>query len=516
MDVSCENSQNPDDLIRIPLSTDDPLYDLTINGSQFMEIQGTLKDATFGEQELQDADMNRPQAFNNYHTAWWDANQIYGVNQSINNLIRDASDSAKIKLDFDSQHNEWRLPTNSFGEIAGFTDNWWLGLSLLHTIFALEHNHIIDELRQFYGDDTYSNDELYHFGRLIISGLIAKIHTIEWTTAILNNDVDLIAQRTNWYGFEYAWFQTLFGGVTVDTNEYSFVQQLQSLIKANPVKGGTKNLYGANYQFTEAFVAVYRLHSLMPDEIELHCILDKDCTTSHGKYEFNLAELLDEQTVEINKNFYQNDLFYTFGTNNPMSLFLNSYSSIFTDLGDQHIDLATIDLLRQRERGVPRYNNFREAMGMTKIDDYSQLSDDTDLIKRVSIHYPDIDDLDLLIGVLLENEGGKRVPDGWIFGETQFAVFLESASRRLSADRFFTDAYTSEYYTEFGINYIELNTFKDILVRHYPNLTQYIPNNPFFTWLIDDDTDNDQGVNTSNQLKMPFFAAVIIFFFHLI
>lgn len=29
---------------------------------------------------------------------------------------------------------------------TGFNSNWWLGLELLHTLFALEHNYICDML----------------------------------------------------------------------------------------------------------------------------------------------------------------------------------------------------------------------------------------------------------------------------------------------------------------------------------------------------------------------------------
>ena len=33
-------------------------------------------------------------------------------------------------------------------EITGFTENGWVGLSLLHGLFALEHNAICDALRK--------------------------------------------------------------------------------------------------------------------------------------------------------------------------------------------------------------------------------------------------------------------------------------------------------------------------------------------------------------------------------
>ena len=91
----------------------------------------------------------------------------------------------------------------------------------------------------------------------------------------------------------------------------------------------------------------------------------------------------------------------------------------------------------------------------------------------------------MMVGLFAENQGGKKVPSGWIFGETTFSIFLQAASLRIQGDRFFTENYNSDYYTGFGMSWIELNTFKDVIVRHYPDLVDIIPQNGFFTWSQD-------------------------------
>jgi hypothetical protein len=44
---------------------------------------------------------------------------------------------------------ETRLPRD--GEtglpLTGFSDNWWMGLSLLHTLFAAEHNAVAEAIQ---------------------------------------------------------------------------------------------------------------------------------------------------------------------------------------------------------------------------------------------------------------------------------------------------------------------------------------------------------------------------------
>ena len=62
---------------------------------------------------------------------------------------------------------------------SGFTDNWWIGLAMLHTLFTLEHNHVCDLLAHQHTD--WTDDQLFRTARLINSALMAKIHTLEWT-----------------------------------------------------------------------------------------------------------------------------------------------------------------------------------------------------------------------------------------------------------------------------------------------------------------------------------------------
>ena len=68
-------------------------------------------------------------------------------------------------------------------EITGFTENGWVGLSLLHALFALEHNAICDELKKH--NPLWDDERLFQQARLVNAALLAKIHTVEWSTAIL-------------------------------------------------------------------------------------------------------------------------------------------------------------------------------------------------------------------------------------------------------------------------------------------------------------------------------------------
>ena len=44
------------------------------------------------------------------------------------------------------------------------------------------------------------------------------------------------------------------------------------------------------------------------------------------------------------------------------------------------------------------------------------------------------------------------------------------ASRRLKSDRFFTNDYTPEIYTQTGLDWVRSNTMITVLLKHFPGL----------------------------------------------
>jgi hypothetical protein len=73
---------------------------------------------------------------------------------------------------------------------------------------------------------------------------------------------------------------------------------------------------------------------------------------------------------------------------------------------------------------------------------------------------------------------------GFGFSDTAFRVFILMASRRLEADRFFTDDYRPEIYTKAGIDWVEANNMRTVILRHFPELAPSLEGvgNPFAPW----------------------------------
>jgi len=176
----------------------------------------------------------------------------------------------------------------------------------------------------------------------------------------------------------------------------------------------------------------------------------------------NAEDILDEEGGDR--------LWYSFGTTYPGSLTLHNYPEFLRNLSiplSDDIDLATIDIIRDRERGVPRYNEFRRQIGLNPITKFEDLtSDEKTLSELKRLYNNDIEQIDALVGQLAETVR----PEGFAFGETAFQIFILNASRRLMTDRFYTTDYTADVYTQEGIDWVENNDMKHVLERHFPEL----------------------------------------------
>jgi hypothetical protein len=132
-------------------------------------------------------------------------------------------------------------------------------------------------------------------------------------------------------------------------------------------------------------------------------------------------------------------------------------------------DLGTVDILRDRERGVPRYCRFRRLLRLPAPRTFDELTGgNKKLAAELSEAYNgDIELVDALVG-----SHSEPVIPGFGFSETAFRVFLLMASRRLQSDRFFAGAreWSAGTYTEVGFRWVQDGGMKDVLRRHFPAL----------------------------------------------
>ncbi len=179
------------------------------------------------------------------------------------------------------------------------------------------------------------------------------------------------------------------------------------------------------------------------------------------------------------------NLLYSFGTAHPGAIRLYNYTNFLRQLqkdGQPLLDMAAIDIMRDRERGVPRYNRFRELLGKGRVKTFEEITSIPGAADKMrEIYRNDVDRVDLLVGLLAED-----LPKGFGFSDTAFRIFILMASRRLKSDRFFTDDYRPEIYTDFGMDWIRNNGLKSVLLRHVPQLGPALEgvDNAFAPWNV--------------------------------
>ncbi|HQV79615.1 MAG TPA: peroxidase family protein [Agitococcus sp.] len=473
-------STNP---IKVPLPAGDTL------GSGTLNVRRTQADPSRTA-----ADAGKINTYRNHNTHWWDGSQLYGSSKAQNDKIRSFVDG-KLKINADGT-----LPTELLNgkSVTGFNENWWVGLSMLHQLFTKEHNAIAAKLKQQY--PTASDQWLYDKARLVNAALMAKIHTVEWTPAVIANPVTERAMYANWWG--------LIGNAEgrdkyqAETRQwYADLSKSDSFIKtilgantnlAGTVGSGTldhsiaglvgsanANNYGVPYTLTEEFVSVYRMHPLMRDNVQVY-----DVGSNVISKTVPLANTRDRDAESMLKSETPERLWYSFGITNPGSLTLNNFPNFLRNLSIPlvgNVDVATIDILRDRERGVPRYNEFRRQIRLNPITKFEDLTSDPKTLANLKrIYSNDIEKIDTLVGMMAESTR----PDGFAFGETAFQIFILNASRRLMTDRFFTKDYTPAVYTPEGYAWVENTTMVDVIKRHNPTLALSLTgmDNAFKPW----------------------------------
>jgi hypothetical protein len=502
-----------------------------------------------------------PKTFSNDNTAWWDASQLYGYDETSRRRVkRETKDPAKILLEpLPGTQGPGYLPVFQAvdpiqpqwagQEAAAFPDNWSIGLSFYHNLFAREHNSFVDEFRKEAAKSPNADsglrnpsdparvirnkdvtpDELFEAARLVVAAEIAKIHTTEWTPQLLYDEPLYKGMNANWNGLlgtgDPLVSKALGDIVTKNfgkAKEVEKTNQWYSVLASGPgifgigskiphydltkpadVNGGV-NHFGSPFNFSEEFVTVYRLHALIPDLIEYRQV-DKDPNRIVQKVA--VINTFEGKATEAMRSGGLANWGLSLGrqrlgllTLHNIPQFMQNIRLPRLDSPTQQIDITALDIIRDREHGVPRFNEFRRQYGLrqlTSFDDFTdkalppdsparkdqgnnaallrevygthvcdsskiitdaQVNDDGSPINDCLGHpngsvIDNIEDVDTVVGWMSESVR----PHGFAISETQFVVFILNASRRLFSDRFFTSSFRPEFYTRMGVDWVNHN-----------------------------------------------------------
>jgi hypothetical protein len=210
------------------------------------------------------------------------------------------------------------------------------------------------------------------------------------------------------------------------------------------------------------------MHQLIPDDF---VFVDRSTGQVNGNT-LGLSDLLGGNGEQVLRKYGLSDVLYSFAIANAGKVTLHNFPNHLRQLpvkDADSIDLAAVDILRTRSRGVPRYNDFRAHLHRPRLHHFEQLTTDPYSLARLKRVYGSVDEIDTVVGLLAETP-----PAGFGFSDTAFRLFLLMASRRLQSDRFLTVDFRPDVYTPLGMDWIARNNFSSVLQRHCPDLAAVV------------------------------------------
>lgn len=348
----------------------------------------------------------------NQLTSFLDGSQIYGNDEQQalglrrfqGGLMKSSQINGMEFLPFDARLGEGCiLPTAGIRRgmrcfVAGDNRvNELTGLVTMHAIFLREHNRIARILMQL--NPNWPDERLYQEARKILIAQLQHITYNEWLPLIVGpvimRDFKLELSQTN-------------GGHSLDYDENTD----PSII--NEFAGAAHRLHSLvqsafNFQTSDGqLIQQFKLRNIFNNPASLY---------REGNFDACIHSMINEPSQSVDNHFSEEI------TNH---LFQDTNSSF-------GMDLVTVNIQRGRDHGLPGYNFFRQACGLTRLRSFEQL--DSVMVEGASEVfsqlYAHVDDIDLFIAGNYE----KKLRDAMV--GPVFACIIGEQYRRLKyGDRY--------------------------------------------------------------------------------
>lgn len=356
----------------------------------------------------------------NSATAFVDASTVYASDTTRAQQIRTLSDGKLLSDQYGCPMNSLNLATDGpaasntqrlTGDIRG---NENPGLLALHCLFVLEHNRWCDVLAR--ANPTWNDEKLYQEARLRVIAIIQVITWDEYVPALLGRTVPAYT------GYK-------------------------------PSVNPAADLFFISVSYRYGHSAINsEFMRLGPDYRPLPStgnMLLRDTYFKPAKYlDQGWEPLLRGLFAQPEQNI---DMVYVDDVRN---LFLNAQN-----------DLASMDIHRAREYGLPSYNEARAYFNLSQATTWADVTSDYMLQQKLAQIYRNISALDPIVGGFAEDK-----LDGLTIGPLFYQSILEQFIRLRDGDRFW---YTRTVPAN-ELESIRTTTLADVVARN----TRWTPPSP--------------------------------------
>ncbi|RIA97145.1 heme peroxidase [Glomus cerebriforme] len=362
----------------------------------------------------------------NLASAYVDGSNIYGVDETrLNEILRDPINRCKMRLTYGESGDSalGYLPKDANGNyihgqetIRGSN----IFVDMIITVFLREHNRRCDNLTSIYGD-KWDDETYFQEARKWTIALIQKINYLEYLSILMGSPLLEFTQYdpSLTAGIDFIFItSTMRYGHSETSDNFNIVNQNGEIITSIPLNQVKTQVEVFGVPTIATSIALQR-----QEEIDIF----------YSDYARNL------QTTP----------------NGPI------------------IDLASIDHLRVRDRGVPSYNDVRELYGFPRATDFSDITANVEIQGRLKSLYSSIDKVEAYIGGLAEDHYNNSN-----FGPLFQKSMQEQWQLIRDADRFWFESPDAGF-TKQEIEEIRNTTFRDVILRNSPNDTK-LPDNIWF------------------------------------
>jgi len=420
-DITLSEFMLPVEPFDIPVPAGDPMFDPDATGTAVVHLNRTVYDTNTGT----DADNPRQQI--NQLTAFIDGSSVYGSDDERAAWLRTGVDgklktSAGNLLPF---NDGTQVNAGPGGAASTSTDLFTAGdirageqaaLTAVHTLFMREHNRLCDEIIAEHPD--WTDEEIYQRARKIVGALIQVITYHESLPALLGPNAPDPADAKYDPTID-ARIANIFANACYRIGHTMLSPELMRL-----EEDGSEMIEGP-LALRDAFFDPTRI-------------------TDEGGIEPLLRGLATQQMQEIDPMVVDDVRNFLFGP--P---------------GSGGFDLASLNIQRGRDHGLPDYNTVRVSMGLARVDSFLEISSDVNIRQRLAAVYDNVDQIDPWVGGLAED----RLP-GSSVGELITAVMVDQFTRLRDGDRFW---YANDpEFTQREIEELEATRLSDVIERNTP------------------------------------------------
>jgi hypothetical protein len=392
-DIDLSGEQSPVESAPIPVPAGDPFFDpfstglATIDFTRTIYHPGTGNDAAYPRQQI------------NQITHFIDASNVYGSDDVRAAALRTNDGTGKLSVSAGDlpPFNTAGLP-NAGGTgpelfLAGdVRANEQVGLTAMHALFVREHNRLAVEIAA--DDPMLTGEEIYQEARRIVGALMQVITYKEFLPALLGPNA--LAPYAG-----YRWTASPAITNVFSTAVYRFGHSALSptLLRldavGNPIPEG-------NLPLRDAFFRPDRLVDEGGIEPVLRGLASQACAP------------IDTELVDDVRNF------------------------LFGPPGAGGFDLASLNIQRGRDHGLPSYNDARLARGLLSKNSFAEVSTDPTVQARLASVYADVDGIDLWVGTLAEDP-----VNGGHVGEFAFRIITKQFRGLRDGDTYWYEAVLS-------------------------------------------------------------------------